>query len=295
MVTLSNGMVTIHRSGLQLVLGCQPVLVTFLHHSQKEEVLRKAGLLPRLSGMLITEDLPKASLTKLPSCPGSIAEEEETKKSKKVSFDRANCKVLKQDCDLIEEEICKGAEDDIDGRSQYIEDVVAEVKMQNGEQVKLLNQQNQDVEYSKIDDQDGSGMMMKEGDETTEIFGAKKEGTPVNKTKKEKVFDVEVGNGRECDKKDFDHNEENDFYPEVSQSLVVEDVKSFHGPDHQLDQNKEAFVPGSEELEETIKESIKNIDGSFKESVPEEKGKDMEGKSQDEDQDEDATVFDFFD
>ena len=75
----------------------------------------------------------------------------------------------------------------------------------------------------------------------------------------------------------------------------MEDVKSFHGPDHQLDQNKEAFVPGSEELEETIKESIKNIDGSFKESVPEEKGKDMEGKSQDEDQDEDATVFDFFD
>ena len=138
-------------------------------------------------------------------------------------------------------------------------------------------------------------MMMKEMDETTEIFCAKKEGTPVNTIKKEKVFDVEVGNGRECDKKDFDHNEENDFYPEVSQSLVVEDVKSFHGPDHQLDQNKEAFVPGSEELEETIKESIKNIDGSFKESVPEEKGKDMEGKSQDEDQDEDATVFDFFD
>ena len=280
----------------QLVLGCQPVLVTFLHHTQKEEVLRKAALLPRLSGMLITEDLPKASLTRLPSCTGSTVEEEEKKKATKVGFDGAKCKVLKQDCDLIEEEICKGAEDDIDGRSQYVEGVAEEVETseQNGEQIKLINQQNQGVEYSKIDGQDGSGMMMKEMDKTTEIFCAKKEGTPVNTIKKEKVFEVEVGNGSECDKKDFDHNEENDFYPEVSQSHVVKDVKSFHGPDHQLDQNKETFVPGSDELEETTMES-KDIDGSFKEGVPEEDGEDIKGKSQDEDQDEDSTVFDFFD
>ena len=207
---------------------------------------------------VVTEDLPKASLIRLPSCQGSTAEEEEKKKTKKLSFYGAKCKVLKQDCDLIEEEICKGAEDDIDGRSQYIEDVVAEVKMQNGEQVKLLNQQNQDVEYSKIDGQDGSGMMMKEADETTEIFCAKKEETTVNTIKKENVFDADVGNGSECDKKDFDHNEENDFYPEVSQSLVVKNVKSFHGSDHQLDQNKETFVPWSDELEETMIEN-KNI------------------------------------
>ena len=116
----------------------------------------------------------------------------------------------------------------------------------------------------------------------------------MSKTKKEKVFEVEVGNGSECDKKDFDHNEENDFYPEVSQSHVVKDVKSFHGPDHQLDQNKKTFVPESDELEETTMES-KDIDGSFKESVPEEDGEDIKGKSQDEDQDEDSTVFDFFD
>ena len=44
------------------VLGCQPVLVTFLRHSHKDEVLKKAALLPRLSGILITEDKPKASL-----------------------------------------------------------------------------------------------------------------------------------------------------------------------------------------------------------------------------------------
>ena len=260
----------------QLVLGCQPVLVTFLHHTQKEEVLRKAALLPRLSGMLITEDLPRASLTRLPSCPGSTVEEEEKKKATKVGFDGAKCKVLKQDCDLIEEEICKGAEDDIDGRSQYVEGVAEEVETseQNGEQIKLINQQNQGVEYSKIDGQDGSGMMMKEMDETTEIFCAKKEGTPVSKTKKEKVFEVEVGNGSECDKKDFDHNEENDFYPEVSQSHVVKDVKSFNGSDHQLDQNKETFVPWSDELEETIIEN-KNIDGSFKKRVPEEDSEDI--------------------
>ena len=280
----------------QLVLGCQPVLVTFLHHSQKEEVLRKAALLPRLSGLLITEDLPKASLTRLPSCTGSTVEEEENKKATKVGFDGAKCNVLKQDCDLIEEEICKGAEDDIDGRCQYVEGVAEEVETseQNGEQIKLINQQNQGVEYSKIDGQDGSGMMMKEMDKTTEIFCAKKEGTPVNTIKKEKVFEVEVGNGSECDKKDFDHNDENDFFPEVLQSHVVKDVNSFHGSDHQLDQNKETFVPGSDELEETTMES-KDIDGSFKEGVPEEDGEDIKGKSQDEDQDEDATVFDFFD
>ena len=210
---------------------------------------------------VVTEDLPKASLTRLPSCTGSTVEEEENKKATKVGFDGAKCKVLKQDCDLIEEEICKGAEDDIDGRSQYVEGVVEEVETreQNGEQIILINQQNQGVEYSKIDGQDGSGMMMKEMDETTEIFCAKKEGAPVNTIKKEKVFDVEVES--ECDKKDFDHNEENDFYPEVSQSLVVKNVKSFHGSDHQLDQNKETFVPGSDELEETTMES-KDIDGT---------------------------------
>ena len=61
----------------QPVLGCQPVLVTFLQHSHKDEVFRKAALLPRLSGILITEDLPKASLTspreKLPVCLSSTA------------------------------------------------------------------------------------------------------------------------------------------------------------------------------------------------------------------------------
>ena len=57
----------------QTVLGCQPLLVTFLQHSHKDEVFRKAALLPRLSGILISEDLPKSVLLtspreKLPVC-----------------------------------------------------------------------------------------------------------------------------------------------------------------------------------------------------------------------------------
>ena len=109
----------------QPVFGCQPVLVTFLHHSHKDEVFRKAALLPRLAGILITEDLPKASLPvspreKLPVCQCSAAGHL-SKKGKmekmgefKHEFELGSEVKSEDSPEKLADQDCEGSEDDID-------------------------------------------------------------------------------------------------------------------------------------------------------------------------------------
>ena len=143
----------------QPVLGCQPVLVTFLHHSHKDEVFRKAALLPRLAGILITEDLPKASLPvspreKLPVCQCSAAGHL-SKKGKmekmgefKHEFELGSEVKSEDSPEKLADQDCEGSEDDINVQQESFLDA-AEGERDFVERVEVENDNHKDkrVEY----------------------------------------------------------------------------------------------------------------------------------------------------
>ena len=256
----------------QPVLGCQPVLVTFLHHSQKDEVFRKAALLPRLSGILITEDLPKASLTspreKFPVCPSLTTGHPE--KEGRVKEDKMGEEEEKHEFEEESEDLAEKLSD------QHHEGYEDNISVQ---QVNLLGVTEEEGAFVKAEDdnQDNIGRVesLTEKDITGEQNGSKLDQIVFDPGNMKRYQATDSNERHGSHLKDIIHATESDDADD-SESLRNNTIKS-------------------DEKEPAMKSNISVKE--FDEEEPEEKDGD-ENEAPGESQivnEQDGAVFDFFD